>query len=252
MSAPRLIARLDIKGPNLIKGIHLEGLRVLGEPHAFASRYYEAGIDELIYMDAVASLYRRDSLLEIVAKTTRDIFVPITAGGGVRSVEDARALLRAGADKIAINTAAIGQPDLIGEIGRCFGAQCMVLSIEAKRVAPGRWQAYTDNGREPSGLDVVEWARRGESLGAGEILLTSIDQEGTRKGMDIDLLTQVASAVSIPVIASGGVGRVEHAVAAFGTGARAIALADVLHYGRLSLDAIRDGLGAAGIEVRRP
>lgn len=252
MSAPRLIARLDIKGPNLIKGIHLEGLRVLGEPHAFASRYYEAGIDELIYMDAVASLYRRDSLLEIVAKTTRDIFVPITAGGGVRSVEDARALLRAGADKIAINTAAIQQPDLIGEIGRCFGAQCMVLSIEAKRVGPGRWQAYADNGREPSGLDVVEWASRGESLGAGEILLTSIDQEGTRKGMDIDLLTQVASAVSIPVIASGGVGRVEHAVAALGTGVRAIALADVLHYGRLSLDAFRQGLGAAGIEVRRP
>lgn len=248
----RLVARLDIKGPNLIKGVHLEGLRVLGDPQAFATRYYEAGIDELIYMDVVASLYGRNSLIEVVRDTARHIFVPLTVGGGVRSVEDAAALLRAGADKVAVNTAATARPELIRDISRRFGAQCTVLSIEAKRVAPGRWQAYTDNGREPVGLDVVEWAVRGAEMGAGEILLTSIDQEGTRKGFDVDLVAAVSKAVSLPVIASGGMGSMNHLLDVVRSGdPAAVAMADVLHYNRMSVGNIRAAALSAGLPVRR-
>src|SRR4051794_2997384 len=172
----RLIARLDIKGPNLIKGIHLEGLRVIGDPQLHARRYYEQGADELIYMDIVASLYGRNSLHDIVRRAVHDVFVPLTVGGGLRSAEDVRDMLRAGADKVAINTAAVKRPELIRESARKFGSQCMVLSIEAKRVGEERWEAYTDNGRERTGLDVVEWAKRGVELGAGEVLVTSVDQ----------------------------------------------------------------------------
>ncbi|WP_298380409.1 imidazole glycerol phosphate synthase cyclase subunit [Azospirillum sp.] len=252
MANLRLIARLDIKGPNLIKGIHLEGLRVIGDPQDFATRYYRDGIDELIYMDAVASLYGRNSLIDIVRHTARNIFVPLTVGGGVRSVEDAATLLRAGADKVAINTAATIRPDLIHEVSRRFGAQAMVLSIEAKRTGPGRWQAYCDNGREPTGLDVIEWAKRGNALGAGEIMLTSIDQEGTRKGFDTELVAAVAAAVSIPVIASGGMGNMEHLKAVADQGADAIAMADVLHYNRMSVSEIRAGARDRGLQVRIP
>ena len=246
----RLIARLDVKGPNLIKGIHLEGLRVIGDPQVFATRYYEAGADELIYIDIVASLYGRNSLGDIVARTARDVFVPLTVGGGLRSVEDVRAMLRAGADKVAINTAAIRRPALVTEIAEHFGSQCMVLGIEAKRSGAGKWEAFTDNGREPTGLDVVEWCRRGQALGAGEILLTSIDQEGTRKGMDTSLITAVTNAVTIPVIASGGVGSAKHATDAFAHGADAVAMADILHYGRISFTDVRDAAVAAGLRVR--
>ncbi|MFV3077878.1 imidazole glycerol phosphate synthase subunit HisF [Niveispirillum fermenti] len=250
---PRLIARLDIKGRNLIKGIQLEGLRVLGDPADFARRHYRDGIDELIYMDAVASLYQRNSLADIVSHTARDVFVPLTVGGGVRTVEDARVLLRAGADKIAINTAAIARPALITEISRHFGSQCMVLSIDAKRMGPDRWMAYTDNGREPSGLDVVQWARQAEELGAGEILLTSVDREGTRKGLDTALTLAVSAAVGIPVIASGGVGDAVHVVEGLRIGqASAIAMADLLHYGRVPLSAVRQAITEAGMEIRTP
>ena len=168
----RFIPRLDIKGPNLIKGIHLEGLRVIGDPKEFARRYYEQGADELLYVDVVASLYGRNSLHDIVKLTASDVFVPLTVTGGIRSTDDVREILRAGADKVGINTAATKRPELIREVARKFGSQCMVLSIEAKRIAPGRWEAYADNGREPTGLDVIEWAQRGVELGAGEILLT--------------------------------------------------------------------------------
>src|SRR6185437_12546090 len=188
MRTVRLIARLDIKAPNLIKGIHLEGLRVIGDPNVYARRYYEQGADELIYMDIVASLYERNSLTDIVEKATRNVFVPLTVGGGVRSVEDARKLLASGADKVGINTAAVRRPALIAEIAQRFGSQAVVLSIEAKRSSPGHWEAYTDNGREHTGLDVVAWAKRATELGAGEILLTSVDQEGTRKGLDVALV----------------------------------------------------------------
>jgi len=181
----RIIPRLDIKGKNLIKGVQLEGLRVMGDPHQFALKYYRAGADELVYMDIVASLYGRNNLSDIIKRAADQVFIPITVGGGIRSVDDARHILRYGADKVAINTAAIARPDLISEVARRFGSQAMVLSIEAKQVAPGKWEAYTDNGRERTGLDVLEWVRKGVEMGAAEILLTSVDREGTRKGFDI-------------------------------------------------------------------
>ena len=253
MANLRLIARLDIKSPNLIKGIHLEGLRVMGDPQEFALRYYEAGIDELIYMDVVASLYGRNNLSELVRRTAMNIFVPMTVGGGVRSVDDVRELLRAGADKVAINTAAINRPELISEVSRRFGSQCMVLSIEAKRTAPGSWEAYTDNGRERTKRDVIQWAKEGVERGAGEILLTSVDQEGTRKGFDMELVRAVADAVPIPVVASGGMGQPQHMVDVVREArADAVAMADVLHYQRHSLDEIRRAATAAGISVRQP
>jgi cyclase len=247
----RLIARLDIKGPNLIKGVHLEGLRVIGDPQEYARRYYEQGADELIYIDIVASLYGRSKLTEIVRRAAHDVFVPMTVGGGVRTVDDVRDLLRAGADKVAINTAAVRRPELITEVSRRFGAQCMVLSIEAKQLAPKRWEVYTDNGRERSGLDVVAWARRGVELGAGEILLTSIDREGTRQGFDLDLIRAIASAVDVPVIASGGYGQPGDLVDAVRAGADAVAIADALHYNRSTLAEIRQSARAAGIPMRQ-
>jgi imidazole glycerol-phosphate synthase subunit HisF len=251
MSRLRLIARLDIKAPNLIKGVRLEGLRVIGDPNEHAKRYYEQGADELLYMDIVASLYERNSLLGIVERTTRDVFVPITVGGGIRSVEDARQALRAGADKVAINTAATKRPKLISEMAELFGSQCMVLSIEAKRDGRGGWEAYTDNGREHTGRDVLAWAREGASLGAGEILLTSVDQEGTRKGFDRTLIEAVAAAVPVPVIASGGMGSPGDVLVAAASGADAVAFADILHYRRSDLPGIRAVAGQAGLDVRQ-
>lgn len=251
MSRVRLIPRLDIKGPNLIKGIHLEGLRVLGDPQVFAQMYYEQGADELIYMDIVASLYGRNNLTDIVRRTTENVFIPLTIGGGLRTVEDVREILRAGADKVAINTAATKNPQLISEVAMKFGSQCMVLSIEAKRAAPGRWEAYVDNGREHTGLDVVEWAVRGVSLGAGEILLTSVDQEGTQRGFDLELIRQVSEAVSVPVIASGGMGSLEHFQDVVTKGkADAVAMAHVLHYKKTNLLELRESALKNGIEVR--
>lgn len=251
MKKIRLIPRLDIKGPKLIKGIHLEGLRVIGDPQEFARRYYEQGADELLYVDVVASLYGRNSLHTIIERATRDVFVPLTVTGGIRSVDDVRNILRSGADKIGINTAATKRPELIREVARKFGSQCMVLSIEAKRISEGRWEAYTDNGREKTGLDVVEWAQRGVELGAGEILLTSVDQEGTREGFDTALLAAVSSVVSVPVIASGGMGRLDDvSSAARDGGADAVAMADILHYGRATLGEIRAAARASGLDVR--
>lgn len=251
MITTRLIARLDIKGPNLIKGIHLEGLRVVGDPQQFAKKYYEQGIDELIYMDAVASLYERNNLHDIVSYTAQHIFIPLTVGGGIRTVEDVKTLLRAGADKVAINTAATKRPELITEVAERYGSQCMVLSIEAKRVGHHKWEAYTDNGRERTSLDVVEWAKQGEQLGAGEILLTSVDKEGTRTGFEIDLVRAVSEAVKIPVIASGGMGQLSHLLDVVHEGkADAVAMADVLHYDRLSLPEIRECARQHNILVR--
>ena len=251
MSNLRIIPRLDIKGPNLIKGVQMEGLRVMGDPQAFAIRYYEAGADELVYVDIVASLYGRNNLSDIIRRAADRVFIPITVGGGIRSVDDARHILRSGADKVAINTAAVARPELITEVSRRFGSQAMVLSIEAKQVAPGKWEAYTDNGRERTGLDVLEWICRGVELGAGEILLTSVDREGTRKGFDIELVRQVSAAVQVPVIASGGMGSIEHFIeAATVGGADAVSMADVLHYNRIPLEAIRDAGRQAGLAVR--
>lgn len=247
----RLIARLDVKGPNLIKGVHLEGLRVMGSPNEHALRYYQQGADELIYMDSVASLHGQNHLADIISAAARDIFVPMTVGGGIRTLEDARQILRAGADKVAVNTAAVANPDLIGEISRRFGSQCMVLSVEAKQIGPGRWQVFTDNGREFTGLDVVEWVRTGVSLGAGEVLLTSIDREGTRKGFDVPLIRAVTDVVPVPVIASGGMGEPADVVSAvLEGGADAVAMADILHYKRATMGEVRAAARAAGIGVR--
>lgn len=251
MKNVRLVARLDIKGPNLIKGVHLEGLRVIGDPQEYARRCYEQGADELVYIDIVASLYGRSKLTEIVRRAAHDVFVPMTVGGGIRTVDDASDLLRAGADKVAINTAGVRRPALITEVSRRFGSQAMVLSIEAKQQAPGRWEIYTDCGRERSGIDAIDWARRGVELGAGEILVTSIDREGTRKGFDIDLVDAIAGAVDVPVIASGGYGAPEHLVQVVGTGADAVAVADALHYGRCTVADLRRAAVDAGIPVRR-
>jgi cyclase len=247
----RLIARLDIKGPNLIKGIHLEGLRVIGSPNEHALRYYQQGADELIYMDVVASLYGRNSLDEIIQNAVQNVFVPITVGGGIRSVEDATRLLRCGADKVAVNTAAVANPGLITEIARRFGSQCMVLSVEAKEVGLDCWEVYTDNGREKTGLNVIEWAKSGAALGAGEILLTSVDREGTRKGFDISLLRAVSQEVSVPVIASGGMGKSEDIIDAVHIGnVDAIAMADILHYQRATVGDIRNAARLSGVKVR--
>lgn len=252
MSNLRIIPRLDIKTRNLIKGVQLEGLRVIGDPHEYALRYYADGADELLYMDIVASLYGRNNLSDIIARAADEIFIPITVGGGIRSVEDARQILRSGADKVAVNTAAIARPELITQIARHFGSQAMVLSIEAKQVAPGKWEAYTDNGRERTGLDVVDWARRGVELGAGELIVTSVDREGTRKGFDVDLIRRISEAVSVPVIASGGMGSTDHMIAAAMQGrADAVAMADVLHYNRLKIADIRAAALGAGLSVRQ-
>lgn len=247
----RLIARLDIKGPNLIKGVRLEGLRVIGSPSEHALRYYAQGVDELIYMDCVASLYGRNHLSDIVRSAARDIFVPMTVGGGIRSVEDATDILRAGADKVAINTAAVSNPMLITEIAHRFGSQCMVLSIEAKQIGKESWEVYTDNGRERTGLDVITWVKRGVAMGAGEVLLTSVDREGTRKGFDVALVKAVTAEVSVPVIASGGMGKPEDLLEVVRLGgADAVAMADILHYKRAEIGEIRSLAKAAGFEVR--
>ena len=227
----RVIPRLDIKGPNLVKGIHMEGLRVLGRPEWFARHYYEQGADELIYMDVVASLYGRNSLLHIVERTAREIFIPLTVGGGIRSIDDVRAALRAGADKVCMNTAAIKRPALIREAATKFGSSTVVVSIEAIKKPDGTYEAYTDNGRESTGVDAMVWAVQAAELGAGEILLTSIDREGTGRGFDLNLTRRVAASVDIPVIAAGGAGSPAQVVEVATAGlADAVALASVLHY----------------------
>ncbi|MDD5560630.1 MAG: imidazole glycerol phosphate synthase cyclase subunit [Candidatus Omnitrophica bacterium] len=227
----RIIPRLDIKGPNLVKGIHLEGLRVLGKPENFAKYYYENGADELIYIDVVASLYNRNSLHDIIAKTAKEIFIPLTVGGGLRTIDDIRNVLRAGADKVSLNTAALKDPKIISEAARRFGSSTIVVAIEAIKQSDGRYLAYTDNGREYSGVEVLEWAQRVEALGAGEILLVSIDREGTGSGYDLTLTKMVSCAVSIPVIASGGAGNLSDITNVILEGcADAVCLASVLHY----------------------
>ncbi len=227
----RIIPRLDIKGPNLVKGIHLEGLRVLGRPERFARHYYERGADELFFQDTVASLYGRNHLAEIISRTASEIFVPLTVGGGVRTLADMRAILNAGADKVAVNTAAIADPELIRAASRRFGSSTVVVAIEAIRQADGTWRAYTDCGREPTGLNALEWAKKSVELGAGEILLTSVDREGTGKGFDLELVRTIAAAVPVPVVAHGGAGKWEDVADVILNGfADAVAVASILHY----------------------
>lgn len=243
------MARLDIKGPRVVKGIRFEGLRVVGDPNELAKKYYDDGADEIIYIDTVASLYGRNSLREIVMQAVREVFIPITVGGGIRSVDDARELLRMGADKIAVNTEAVKRPKLITELARSFGSQCVVASIQAKRRSEG-WEAYTDYGREHTGLDALEWAKRAEELGAGEILLSSVDMDGTGQGYDIELIRSVAENAGIPVIASGGMGTPGHCLEAIRGNADGVATASSIHYGKTGLNDIRVCLRDAGVSVR--
>jgi cyclase len=246
----RIIARLDIKLDHVIKGIHLEGWRKMGDPSELARRYYEQGADELLYMDVVASLYERNNLTDIVRDVASEVLIPITVGGGIRSVDDVKQLLAVGADKVAINTAATRDPKLLTAISDIYGAQATVLSIEAKRVPGGGWEAMTDNGRNHTGRSVVDWAQEGTGRGAGEILITSIDQDGTRKGFDTDLIAAVAAAVDVPVIAAGGAGSAADAVQAVNRGASAVALAMTLHTAGLSVDDVRTALRDVGVRVR--
>ncbi|MFA4987659.1 MAG: imidazole glycerol phosphate synthase cyclase subunit [Candidatus Brocadiia bacterium] len=239
MSLFRAIARLDIKGSHVVKGIRFEGLRRVGEPAALAERYAESGADELLYIDQVASLYGRNQLEELLERTTERVFIPVTVGGGISSLADVRRLLNAGADKVAVNTAAIRRPDLINEIAGRYGNQCLVVSIEAKRTVHG-WEAYTDCGRERSGVDAVAWARRAAESGAGELLVTSIDQDGTMKGMDYELIAQIGPRVDVPVVAAGGIGNRTHVVEALRSGADAIAVASALHYNRITFEELRN------------
>jgi len=237
----RIIPRLDIKGPNLVKGIHFEGLRVLGKPEHFARYYYENGADELIYMDAVASLYGRNSLLEIIEKTAREIFIPLTVGGGLRTIDDIRAVLRAGADKVSLNTAAIACPDLIHEASRTFGSSTIVVSIEAIRKSNGTYEAYVNYGRERTDIDVFEWAVRAVELGAGELMVTSINKEGTGEGFDLELTRRIAESVSVPIIAGGGAGKVNDVYDILIQGkAEAVALASILHYNFIKCNSATD------------
>jgi len=227
----RIIARLDIKGPNLVKGIHLEGLRVMGKPEDFASYYNESGADELLYMDVVASLYDRNSLKEIITKTAKEIFIPLTVGGGLRTIDDITEVLRYGADKVSLNTAAIKNPEIIMQASEAFGSSTIVVAIEAIKQNDGKYLCYTDNAREYTGVDAFEWAKRAEELGAGELIVTSVDKEGTGEGFDVELTKKISQNAKIPVIAHGGPGKLEHFKEVLTDGcADAVSVASMLHY----------------------
>jgi cyclase len=241
----RIIPRLDIKKDKLIKGIHLEGLRVVGEPVARALEYYQQGADELLLVDAVASLYQRNQLTSIVSDICKEIFIPITVGGGIRSIEDAQALFNSGADKIAVNTAAISNPRLLSELSGKFGSQAIVLSIQARRdvlSSEAKWIAMTDAGRESSGKCVLDWICCAQQLGIGEILVTSVDQEGTGTGFDLDLVRAVSAVAQCPILASGGFGCADHAFEVFEAGAQAGVIAQSLHYSKTTIATIKGHL----------
>jgi cyclase len=229
----RVIPRLDVKGSSLVKGIQLEGLRVLGKPEEFAYKYYQDGADEIMYQDVVASLYGRNSILDIVSKTAEKIFIPLTVGGGIRTIKDILAVLRAGADKVAINSGALARPEFIKEAAEIFGSSTIVVSIEAIRHNDGTYFAYTDNGREYSGINAVDWSQKAENLGAGEIIITSVDREGTGTGFETELIKLISKSVTIPVVAHGGAGKSQDLVEAVHAGADALCLSSILHYSNI-------------------
>ncbi len=251
MNKIRVIARLDIKNEFVIKGIHLEGLRKIGDPNELAKKYYKQGADEIIFMDAVAAYYDRNSLNHILEKTCEDVFVPITVGGGIRSIEDIQNALKSGADKVAINTKAIQDPVFLETASKIFGSQCIIVSIEAKKIADGKWEAYVDNGREPTGLDVMEWSKQAEGLGAGEILITSVDADGTKRGFDIELNAKIASQVCLPVIASGGAGSNRDVIDLLATAkVSALSVASLLHYDLSTIGTLKRNIHQAHFKVR--
>lgn len=227
----RIIPRLDIKGPNLVKGIHLEGLRVLGKPEEFAQYYYETGADELLYVDVVASLYGRNSLDQIITKTAQNIFIPLTVAGGIRTIADIKRILKAGADKVSINTAAIHHPQFISEAANIFGASTIAVTIEAIKQSDGSYLAFTDNGREQTDKEVVSWAQEATSLGAGEIIITAVDREGTAEGFDLQLLKKIRQKISVPLVASGGAGSKKDVLEVIKScGVDGVNIASIFHY----------------------
>ena len=248
----RIISRLDIKSGNLIKGIHLEGLRVIGNPAQFALKYFNENIDELLYMDSVASLYGRNHLSQTVEDVSQKVFLPICVGGGIRSLDDAKKVFDAGADKIALNTMAIKNPKLIYEISNRYGNQSVIVSVEAKKLTENKWEAFCDNGREKTGVDVKDWVSQLENLGAGEVLITSIDMEGTKKGFDLELLRLASEQSRLPIIASGGAGSLTHIEKALKIdGVEAVALASILHYEQISIFEIKSHLQKTGLFALR-
>jgi len=246
----RVIARLDIKGPNVVKTVSTEGLRVVGDPAILAKKYYDQSIDELVYIDIVASLYQRNLDFDQLKAISQNVFIPITAGGGIRSLNDITMALAAGADKVAINTYAIRDPEFLREAAEKFGSQCIVLSVEAKKIGEGEWEAYTDGGREKTGVDVLEWITRGIELGVGEILLTSVDRDGTKKGYDTELIQAIAAISPVPVIAHGGAGNAGDIFVAKTAGADAVSASSVYHYNLISIPQTKEFLGARGVMIR--
>ncbi|WP_333618687.1 imidazole glycerol phosphate synthase subunit HisF [Dietzia sp.] len=260
--AVRVIPCLDVDAGRVVKGVNFHDLRDAGDPVELAAKYDEEGADELTFLDVTASSSGRSTMIDVVRRTADQIFIPLTVGGGVRTEEDVDELLRAGADKVSVNTAAIARPELLGELSRRFGAQCIVLSVDARtwtpdsgadsgsEPTPSGWEVTTHGGRRGTGIDAVEWARRGEELGVGEILLNSMDADGTKSGFDLDMLHAVRAAVSIPVIASGGAGRAADFPEAVGAGADAVLAASVFHFGELGISYVKDALRGAGCVVR--
>jgi cyclase len=251
--AKRVIPCLDVTAGRVVKGVRFQELRDAGDPPELAALYDRAGADELVFLDITASSDERKVLLDVVARTADQVFIPLTVGGGVRSVEDMQELLSHGADKVSINTAALANPTLLGSAAEIFGSQCVVLAIDARRRQDGPgWEVYSHGGRRPAGRDAVEWAAQGERLGAGEILLTSMDRDGTQDGYDLDLTRAVSEAVRLPVIASGGAGNAVHMYEALTTGgAEAVLAASIFHFAELSIEAVKAELASRGLEVRR-
>lgn len=251
MLAKRIIPCLDVTGGRVVKGINFLGLRDAGDPVELAERYNSQGADELVFLDITASSDARDIMADLVARTARKVFIPLTVGGGIRSVADARKIILSGADKVSVNTAAVHRPELIRELSVEFGTQAVVLAIDAKRSGPGRWNVYTKGGRHDEGIDAIEWARRGESLGAGEILLTSMDTDGIQTGFDDELTRAVSRATTVPVIASGGAGSPQDFVRVLTTGhADAALAASIFHYGKYTVTDLKQALQQANVPVR--
>jgi imidazole glycerol-phosphate synthase subunit HisF len=251
MLAKRIIPCLDVTGGRVVKGVHFVGLRDAGDPVELAEEYNAQGADELVFLDITASSDAREIMAELVARTARRVFIPLTVGGGIRSVADGRKIILSGADKVSVNTAAVHRPELIRELSQEFGAQAVVLAIDARRSGANRWNVYTKGGRHDEGIDAVEWAARGEALGAGEILLTSMDTDGVQTGFDCDLTRAVAQATSIPVIASGGAGEPEDFVQVLTTGRADAALAaSIFHYGKYKVSDLKAALARAHVPVR--